>query len=371
MRNSKRILILHAPAGGGHRAAANALHEAASHMGHQAEVVDALSFTPGWFAKGYVQMHLTSSGYTPNFYGYGYNLANKRHPIGDGFRRRLDGQIGRRLTRFIREKQADLVIGTHFFPLSVLGRERLAGRMQAPLVGVVTDYTAHAFWVDPGVDAYCCARGGAALDLSRHGIPETMIAETGIPIRRDFAKVTRHSAQSYRGRINVLLTSGGFGIGPLAQAIASFANQPNLNVTVVCGASERRKQKAEAAAKRANVNARIIGFEKDMPARLQEAHVIVGKPGGLTTSEALACGRPMAVMGTCPGQEAHNEQWLCLNHAGVAVDPANAGPRLEQLRRSGELARMARAALRLGRPRAALNVIETGLRLNGEHAAAA
>lgn len=368
---SQRIIILHCPAGGGHRAAAEALQQAAQSGGHHAEVVDALSFTPSWFAAGYVQMHLKSSGYVPQLYGYTYRLANKRHPVGDRFRRSIDGQIGRRLAHFIRGRNADLVIATHFFPLSVLGAERLAGRLQTPLVGVVTDYTAHAFWAEPGVDMYCCARGGAALDLSHHGVPRSFIRETGIPIKSGFSAVAPHPAGAYRGPINVLLTSGGFGIGPLAQAIASFAGLPQLKVTVVCGASQRRRAKAEAAARRAGISARVIGFERDMPARLAEAHVVVGKPGGLTTSEALACGRPMAVMGTCPGQEEHNEQWLCINRAGLAIDPSEAGPRIEQLRRSGQLARMARAAQRLGRPRAAINVIEAGLRLGQAARAAA
>ncbi|HHH12000.1 MAG TPA: polysaccharide biosynthesis protein, partial [Sorangium sp.] len=165
------------------------------------------------------------------------------------------------------------------------------------------------------------------------------------------------------GPINVLLTSGGFGIGPLAAAIQSFAGLPQLKVTVVCGASQRRRARVEAAAAKAGIAARVIGYEHDMPARLAEAHVVVGKPGGLTSSETLACGRPMAIMGTCPGQEEHNEQWLCVNHAGVRIDPRDAGPRIEQLRKSGRLARMARAAQRLGRPRAAINVVAAGLRL--------
>ena len=272
---SKRIIILHVPAGGGHRAAAEALEQAASDMGHTAEVVDALAFTPRWFAKAYVQMHLTSSGYTPNFYGYGYQMANKRRPVGDRFRRRVDQQLGRRLASFVRERNADLVVSTHFFPLTVLGAERLAGRLHTPLAGVVTDYTAHAYWAEAGVDLYCCARGGAALDLSHHGVPQTLVRETGIPIKRDFANVAAHPRGAYDGRIKVLLTSGGFGIGPMSEAIASFAGIPTLDITVVCGASKRRRAKAVAAAERAGVNARIIGFERDMPARLAEAHVVV------------------------------------------------------------------------------------------------
>ena len=53
-----RVLVLHVPAGGGHRAAARAVAEAAAARGVEAEVVDALELTPGWFARAYVGAHL-------------------------------------------------------------------------------------------------------------------------------------------------------------------------------------------------------------------------------------------------------------------------------------------------------------------------
>ena len=353
-----RILVLHVPAGGGHRAAAQALVEHAHDRGFEAELCDALAFAPRWFAAGYVQAHLRSTEHAPSLYGLGYRRLDRRHPVADGVRRRVDRAIGSGLLRYVRERRPDVVIATHFYPLSVLGAARLRGSLDATLIGVVTDFAAHAWWAEPGVDAYCTAPGGPALDLARHGVPPAHIAQTGIPVRAAFGRIP---SLCPGGALRVLVTSGGFGIGPLATTLRSFAGFDNMRLTVICGASERRVNEARRAAAEARLTADVIGFENDMPARLADAHLLVGKPGGLTSSEALAAGRPMVIVGTCPGQEQHNEEWLTLNGAAIAARAEHAGSRAHWLRESGQLPTMARAARRLGTPRAVRDILDVAL----------
>lgn len=359
MTTKPRILILHTPAGGGHKAAAHALAQHAEGAGAEVEVHDALASTPKWFARGYVRTHLGSTSLAPALYGFGYDQLNRRHPTLDRVRRRVDRALGERLLDVVAAARADVVIATHFYPLSVLGAARLSGRLDVPLIGVVTDYTAHAFWAEPGVDAFCCAPGSAASELSRHGA--VSIVETGIPVRREIAAIAPPAIARVPQLVRVLMTSGGHGIGPLEQAIASFAGFGHLELTVVCGADDRRRARAQAAADRAHVDATIVGFERDMPARLAAADVVVGKAGGLTVSEALACGRPMVLFGTCPGQEEHNEAWLELHGAAVTSAPERVGARIEWLRRNGNLPAMARAGAALGRPHAAADIIAVAL----------
>jgi len=355
--DSLRLLILHCPAGGGHKAAGDALAEHAATIGAQTHVLDALGATPRWFGRGYVQAHLTTTKLAPAIYGYGYDRLNRRHPTLDRVRRKLDWTLGQGLVDMVLDQRPDMVIATHFYPLAVLGRARLRGKLPVPLIGVVTDYAAHAFWAEPGVDLFCTAPGGAALDLVRHGVPATAVIETGIPIRPAFGRVAPWTLDP-AGSLRVLMTSGGTGIGPLEEAIRSFAGLPQLQLTVVCGADDKRRAQAQAAADRAGVRARVIGFERDMPARLAEAHIIVGKAGGLTVSECLASGRPMALFGICPGQEQHNADWLRLNDAAVMVEPRCVGRDIDWLRRQGRLGAMAAAARSLGRPAAAKHIID-------------
>jgi processive 1,2-diacylglycerol beta-glucosyltransferase len=81
-----------------------------------------------------------------------------------------------------------------------------------------------------------------------------------------------------------------------------------------------------------------------MPARLAEAHVVVGKAGGLTVTEALTAGRPMVVAGLVPGNEAINAALLVRTGAGTVARPGDVGKLVEELRRRRLVASMGRTA---------------------------
>jgi len=73
--------------------------------------------------------------------------------------------------------------------------------------------------------------------------------------------------------------------------------------------------------------------------------LIITKPGGLTSSEALAMGKPLLVLNPIPGQEAANSDFLLEHGVAAKVNRVEDVPyRIEQLLGSKKLAEMARAA---------------------------
>jgi processive 1,2-diacylglycerol beta-glucosyltransferase len=93
------------------------------------------------------------------------------------------------------------------------------------------------------------------------------------------------------------------------------------------------------------------------------ADLVITKPGGLTSSEALAVGKPLLIVNPIPGQEAANSDFLLERGAAAKVNRVEDLPfRLGQLFGSAKLAQMARAAKALGRPRAAQDICEEVLR---------
>jgi processive 1,2-diacylglycerol beta-glucosyltransferase len=363
MAHATKILVLHVPAGGGHKAAAGAIAEVAAGRGIEAEVVDALALTPPWFARAYVGAHLSSTERAPGLYGQGFAALNQRHALVDGVRGAFDRALGARLLRYAARGGHAAIISTHFFPLEILGHARLTGALRTPVVGVVTDYAAHAFWAEPGVDRFCAPAGRAARDLARHGVSADAIVATGIPVRRGFGAVAPLAVPAPGAPLEVLITSGGFGVGPMSAVIRSFAGVSGVRLTVVCGDNPGRVAEARRAAAEAGVAAEVVGFEREMPRRLAAAHVLVGKPGGLTVSESLAAGRPMVLVGACPGQETMNQAFLIEQGAAVAAEPASAGRVIAALRAEGALGPMAQAARDRAAPRAAERVLDVALRL--------
>lgn len=137
-----------------------------------------------------------------------------------------------------------------------------------------------------------------------------------------------------------------------------------LQVIVVCGKNEKLRQRAlEVPAKHPT---RVLGFATNMQELMAIADVILTKPGGLTTSEALALGKPLIILNPIPGQEAANSDFLLEEGAAVKVNCLEDLPfKVTTLLASGKLVPMSRAARALGRPHAATAVCSAILdRLN-------
>ncbi len=348
------LLVVHCPVGGGHKAAASALVEAARQRGMSARLVDLFALAPRVVGEAYVTTHLEWTSRAPASYGEAYFGSNHRGGAFEPLRLTWDRIVFRALLREVQAHAPRAIVATHHLPLVVLGRARRKGFLATPVTGVVTDYTAHAVWAERGVDRFCVASRLPEDELAGHGVDPGRIFRTGIPVREAFQT---SPAPRVAGPLRVLVTSGGFGVGPLADIVRSFAGVPDVELTVVCGKSDTLVAATRAIATEHGVRANVLGFETNMPARVAEADVVVGKAGGLTVSETLTAGRPMIVVGAIPGNEMLNEAFVVGGGAGIASDAATVGQRLAALRAHGALAAMSARAKLLVRADASANVL--------------
>jgi processive 1,2-diacylglycerol beta-glucosyltransferase len=88
---------------------------------------------------------------------------------------------------------------------------------------------------------------------------------------------------------------------------------------------------------------------------MRAADVLVSKPGGLTSSEALAAGLPMVMLRPLPGQEERNARYL--QESGIGVRAQTSRDLIDVLDRllaePIRMQRMAQNARRMARPHAA------------------
>ena len=98
---------------------------------------------------------------------------------------------------------------------------------------------------------------------------------------------------------------------------------------------------------------------------MSASDLIVGKPGGLTTCEALAKGLVFVIANPIPGQEERNSDHLL--ERGCAIrsnNPATLGYKIQQLINDRErLELMRKNALNFARPNAAFNIADKLSRL--------
>src|SRR5262249_28386517 len=155
------------------------------------------------YRKGYVQSYLEMVNRAPELWGYLYRSSD--HPPRRGgqsrFVRFFDRLEFARFRRFVRDFDADAVLATHFLPCQVFAPYLRRGRDSFPLGLVLTDFDAHAFWVQPTADRFFVATEELAAVLAGRGIPRQKISVTGIPVMPAFAR--RHDREALRTRFQL------------------------------------------------------------------------------------------------------------------------------------------------------------------------
>jgi processive 1,2-diacylglycerol beta-glucosyltransferase len=367
-----RVLIATVTAGGGHLAAAAALEEAwrALRPGDVVEQVDLGKFFSPLHRKivsdGYVKL----VNHAPELWGMMFAKTDKPKAAQTLNRVRaiFPSNSRSRFARYVKQFKPDVVLCTHYFPLETLHHLRRKRGGPRPLaVSVVTDFEAHALWMDACVDLYCVAAEQTKARLVARGAAEENVVVTGIPISARFSarldvKAVRKTL-GLRDDLPVLLVpSGGFGMGPVGDILAELdkVGRPFQSMVVTGRNQELRR---ELAAQDRKHPTQVLGFVTNMHELMGVADLIITKPGGLTSSEALALGKPLFILNPIPGQEAANSDFLLEHGAAAKVNRVEDLPyRLAQLLGSRKLAEMGRAAKALGRPQAARDIVNEVVR---------
>ena len=145
-------------------------------------------------------------------------------------------------------------------------------------------------------------------------------------------------------------------MGPVAKILDQLDKvAEEFQTIVVTGRNEELRR--DLAAQDRKHPTHVLGFASNMHELMAISDLVITKPGGLTSSEALAMGRPLFILNPIPGQEAANSDFLLENGAAAKANCVEDLPfRLEKLLRSPRLAEMPAPAKRLGKPAAAQDV---------------
>ena len=275
----------------------------------------------------------------------------------------------RRFLRFLREGSWEIIVNTHFLPAELIALLRSKGELGTPQLTATTDFETHRLWVNQPCDHYFTATEEGAVNLAHWGVPAADITVTGIPIHPAFsacAKPSECRAKHGLGadRPVVLQLAGGFGVGPIEQMFdAVLAVDVPLEFVVVTGRNEVLKNRLLERTPPSRHRVHVLGYSTEMHELMTAADLVMTKPGGLTTSEALACGTALVVVNPIPGQESRNSDFLLENAAAIKINNAATLPfKLTQLLREPErIAQLKRNARKLGKPDAAFRIARAAL----------
>lgn len=377
MSAKPRVLLLSASSGAGHVRAAQALEKAFAARGDcVVEHIDAIRYVSKLFQRVYEKAYISMVRRVPELMGVLYERTDQpwNHP-----RRRLamDRLNTQPMIRMLKRLQPHLCLATHFLPAEIIAWLIAKDKLRARHAIVVTDYDVHALWLCRTVDRYYVALDESVEYMSRIGVPREKMRVTGIPVDPAFAVRADRVAERKRFGLDteaptLLVSAGGEGVGPIALIVRDLlAMQRPWQIVAIAGKSEKTLHRLEELAGRAGTlpsgapRLCAVGFTTEMDRYMAASDLLVGKAGGLTTSEALARSLPMALIEPIPGQEDRNADHLL--EAGAAIRcnnlPAAAWKIAMLLDDSARLHRMQEAARRMARPDAAANIAEDALTL--------
>jgi len=369
----KKVLLLSASAGAGHVRAAEAIekafNEAKDAASREMLHVDVLNYTNKLFRHLYSKAYIDLVNKMPEVPGWFYDKLDK--PWKNERRRlALDKLNTRPFVKLLKEYRPDLIVCTHFLPAEIVSWLKAKERLSSRQVIIVTDFDVHAMWLVHHYEHYFVAIEEARVYLEVLGIPAEKITVSGIPIDPVFGiKKDKQEMRAKHGltpdRTTILLSAGGFGVGSVDALVSSLLPlQHRAQIVAICGRNEELKKRLTKLAARTKPDATVLlkpfGYTKEMDELMTASDLVLGKPGGLTTSEALAKGLVFVIVNPIPGQEERNSDHLL--EGGVAIRCNNLPTLAYKLDRLlGDPRRvqsMKTNALRMGHPNAAKEIVE-------------
>ncbi len=315
-----KALLLSVKAGQGHNQCAMAITESLTERGFECQTLDTLEYINTILGKTVDKGYLITTSKLKKAYAKFYRLAEKRDPDSSHTFSFLTNKLfAQKLKKYIREYAPDVIVCTHIFAAQMLAQIK---NLDILTVGVVTDFTVHPFWEDAKLDYYITAAKQLDNQMMKKGLPVDRVLPLGIPIQSKFSKpIDKLEARKTLGiddKFTILVMSGSMGYGKISKTIVQLDKLNfDFQIISICGNNKRSKRsidKLETSKKVYN-----YGYVNNVEVFMSASDCIVTKPGGLTTSEALAKGLPMIVLGAIPGQEERNLEFLLNNGAAMGA----------------------------------------------------
>jgi UDP-N-acetylglucosamine:LPS N-acetylglucosamine transferase len=301
-----RVLVLTAPIGEGHVAAARALAEDIRRANDQAEVqvCDALPTLRAplrWLVSDAYRWQLTAA---PWAFGLLFGLLRRSRLLRRTSRALLSIAGSRKVLALVEEAQPDVVVSTWPVSTTILGCLRLRDKVRMPVCATITDFAGLELWADRGIDRHLVMHESLVPKVERlagrnsaHYASPLVGGEFRLP--RPRADARRALDLPIEGTV-VVVSGGGWAVGDLSGAVETALRIPESTVVCLAGRDDAARERLELAFD-GEPRVRVLGFTDRMSDLLAAADVLVHSTGGVTSLEALARGCPIVAYGAPRG----------------------------------------------------------------------
>ncbi len=275
-----------------------------------------------------------------------------------------------KLAKLFDEFRPDAVICTQAFPCGMVADYKKTYNLPVDVIGVLTDYAPHSYWIHEGVDYYVVPSKETEERLIKKGVPKERIRSFGIPVDPKFT--VKLDRQEILKKLDlscdfpiILIMGGGQGLGAIKGAVKSLLkSETNLQLIVVAGTNKKLTKWLKKTQKKSHKKMIVYEYANNIDELMEVATLAITKPGGMTITEALVKGLPMVIIKPIPGQEMHNTDFLLKKGVAIRVNRLNSiGKDIETLFQTpGKIEAMRRSARENSKPFSSFDIAKLIMR---------
>lgn len=375
--SKRRVLLMYITKVSGHRQATVAIQQALRQLEPdiEAPAINGFGYTYPILEKIINKAYLSVIKRTPKVWDYLYDNP-KIVKNSQSIQNFLHKTSHEKIEKLIQRHRPQAIVCTQAFPCGMVADYKISHNFDILLIGVLTDFSPHSYWINEGVDYYVVPSEEVKERLVAKGVAPERVRVYGIPLRPRFNEPVDRIAIAEKMGLDpevptILVMGGGQGLGPIKKIVKSLGKMNMfVQIIVLSGVNKKIVNSLRRYAAKADKKILVFEFVTNVEELMTLADLIVTKPGGMTTAESLTKGLPMVVINPIPGQEMRNTDFLIQQGIGIRVhDVDDIGGEVEVLLRSPErLAAMRKAALAHAKPHASLDIARLILGASGQQA---
>lgn len=368
----RRALLLYISEVSGHHQATLAIESALRVLDSNIEILNlnAFNYTTPISEKIINQLYIRVIKRTPKIWKYLYDnpsVIKNTQQIKKIIHKLNSPKIKMLIDRF----NPSCIVCTQAYPCGMIADCKRSFGLNIPLIGVLTDYMPHSFWIYNDVDYYIVPAEEIKQQFIQKGVEPKKIINFGIPIDPKFVTSKNKELIVRKYGLNptkaiILIMGGGQGIGPIKKIVNSLeAIAFDLQIIVISGVNKKLTKWLKQKSTKSEKKILALEYVQTIDELMEIATLIITKPGGLTTAESLAKGLPLLIVNPIPGQEVANANFLSKKGAGIKVESIDEFSKIveELLINRRKLTNMSFQAQQISKPRAALDIASLVIKL--------
>lgn len=325
-----KILILSCNTGEGHNSSAKALQTALKLRGVECDIEDTLALRSKWLSNAISNLYDFSIK-TPLF-GITYRLAQRysslqlksKSPV-----YAFNLLYTKKLSQLIADGRYDGIICVHLFPAEAITRLRRRHRQYIPSIFVMTDYTCIPLLYETEVDRYIIPHSDLTEEFVSKGIARDKLQAVGIPVdegrftdcipKEKARKIVNQLYEWNEASGNWYMIMGGsMGFGNIVRLIQELNARTTRNdrIVCICGRNNKLQRDIEKMFPGSN-KVKALGYTRKISLIMDASDVLMTKPGGITSTEAIIKKIPLVHIEPIKGLEEDNAAFF--REAGIAL----------------------------------------------------